>query len=517
MATGDARERLRLLGQADLGAWSEAATGGELWSIQRKIATAVSKRRARVAVPSAVASGKSHLAARLALAFYDAYTPGVPCAECKGPCGGSKVITTASKFDHLRFVLWGEIRTAYAALVERGVTLPGKMGVGQTLLLDDGSDHFIIGNSASSAEAFQGVHAAHILIIGDEATSIDEATQQGITGVLSTGDARLLLIFNPTTPDTYAALECSSPLTEVIRISAFDTPMFTGEDVPKGAYLISPEFVEELNAKGMGPGTYEYTTRIEANFWSLGEDSLITTISYDKALEGMLYGGTRVLGIDLAPYGNAENAIAYRNGNCLERLDVYPAMRMDDLWHGPITDAVKRFDPQYLIYDADGVGAGCIGYAEDAARHMSCGQLIPFRGAIKTGERFLNARSAWWWHLRRGLESGRIVIDIRDDKLRKQVTNIRYRITLNGEIRVETKEEMRKRGHESPDRGDAFLYAFSMIDNLPAAVSPAERFSPTQFMGLPDRTAATMMQRDMKRVRDRASERLHDADGMPDF
>src|SRR5690349_21451192 len=92
------RDQLRVLGQASLGAWIEVATGNELWNIQNEVADELSVPRAKVAVPSCNASGKTFLAARLALAFYDAYTPGAPCMQCdptgtRGGCRGSKVLT----------------------------------------------------------------------------------------------------------------------------------------------------------------------------------------------------------------------------------------------------------------------------------------------------------------------------------------------------------------------------------------------------------------------------------------
>ena len=99
--TTNARDRVRRLGQLDLGAWIETATDSQLWSIQRKICTAISKPNARVTVPSSFASGKTAVAGRIALAFYDAFTPGTPCNYCGGPCAGAKVITISSKYEHL--------------------------------------------------------------------------------------------------------------------------------------------------------------------------------------------------------------------------------------------------------------------------------------------------------------------------------------------------------------------------------------------------------------------------------
>lgn len=508
----NSRDRLRQLGQLDLGAWVEAATGTELWSVQRRIGAAASKRRARVAVPSCNASGKTYLGARLALAFYDAYTPGTPCQACGvGGCRGAKILTTSSKAEHLRDALWSEMRMAYQQLKDNGIVLPGVMAKGQNLRLEDDPSHFIVGYSPNHAEGFQGFHAPHKLILGDEATSLDAQMQQGITGLLATGDSRLLLIFNPTTDDTYAALECRSPRTEVIKIKAWDTPAFTGEAMPEGANLTTPEWLDELQDKGMGPGTYEWTTRVEADFWTIGDDVLISGDIFDKAYMTPHIEGTRALGVDLAPYGSDENIIAVRDGNSLVALKAFPSMRQDLLWEGPIADAVRAHDPHYLIWDADGVGSGVYGYADTIAlKHNARGGnvvLLPFRGGVKVDTRYNNARSAWWWNLRRRFEAGTLGLHIpTDDKLRSQVTDIRYSITDSGDIKVETKKHMKERGLESPDRGDALMYAFSMVDELPVPTKIIET-PVTDLSGVKDRSVETMWRKDMENLRRRHTKR----------
>ena len=493
--TVDARTRLRQLGQLDLGAWVEIATGDELWSVQQRIAEAISKPHSRVCVPSCNSSGKTWLAGRIALAFYDAFTPGTPCESCGGPCGGAKIITTSSKFEHLKDNLWGEIRLAYMAAKRRGMEPAGRLYEGDNLRLESAPKHFITGHNPRSAEGMQGYHAPHKLILGDEATALDEQISQGVTGLLASGDARLLLIFNPTTPDTWAAAETRAPRTEVIKITAWDTPHFTGEHAPAGASLVTPDFLAELSEKGMGEGTYEWTTRVCADFWDLSDDTLIPEIWYDRSTNQQGVEGTRSLGVDMATYGSAENVIAFRSGNHIERIQVYPAMRMDTFWRGPVMQAALEFDPDYVIYDGDGVGAGVSGEADGILRVMRPGtQALAFRGALKTSDRFHNARAAWYWALRRRFESDAIRIGFRDDKLRAQLTQIHYSVTAAGDIRIETKEEMRKRGFESPDRADAVMYACALQDSLPLPVSPANA-SQVKFFGVADHSEEAMWRR----------------------
>ncbi len=486
-------ERARLVAQANLANGIRVLTGEDLWTIQARIAEAVTGRRSKTAVSSCNASGKTWLAARLAVAFYVAFTPGTPCVLCDGPCGGSKVVTTSSKFEHLKDNLWGEIRQVVPKVEERlgiriGRLLPGD------LRLEDGPAHFIMGQAADKEEGFQGYHAAHKLIVGDEATAISEGVSRGITSLLASADSRLFLIFNPTTPDTYAANQFRSSGVEAFKIRAFDTPHFTGEAIPEDSNLITPEFLDELRSQGMGEGTYEWTTRVLADFWDLGDSTLIAHGWYDRCREIQpVYAGTRALGIDLAPYGSDENVIVERTGQAITGLKAYPAMRMDQLWRGPVRDYVERIQPHYVVYDADGVGAGAIGEADmiqDVMRDWG-GQVLGFRGGLKQGDRFMNARSAWWWSLRRRFEYGAIQVQVNDEKLRKQILDIHYSIKPTGEIRVETKEEMKRRGVGSPDRADALMYACALADDLPMYETRRPSQAETVF-GVSDRSEAAM-------------------------
>lgn len=492
-----------MLGQADLGAYIEIATGKKLWSVQRRIAKAVSQPRSKTVVPSCNASGKTHLAGRLALAFYDSFKPGTPCVICKGPCGGAKVITTSSKFDHLSDNLWGEIRMAYPAIVDRwgfdGRLMPGD------LRLDGGPNWFIIGQSAERAEGFQGYHAAHKLIIGDEATAIGDDVALGITRLLSSGDSRLCLILNPTTAETYAAHMSKTPGVETIRITAWDTPNFSegAEEAPEGSNLITPRYLLEMKQQGLGPGTYEWETSIAAKFWESADDSLISPAWVDASYTVQAFEGVKTLGIDMATYGTNENVITHRDGNEIVWQKVFPAQRMDTFWQGPILSAVMDVEPNYVIYDADGVGAGVSGEAELIQRRMLRwgGQVLPFRGALGVEGRYRNNRSMWWWALRRKLEAGVLKIRFRDPKLYAQLTALHYSVTDTGDIRIETKQEMTKRGMASPDRGDSLMYACAFSDDLPD-VKPAQYHHAENIFGVHSGSEQAMWGRILKKLDD---------------
>lgn len=532
----DSRDLLRVTGQKNLGAWVEAGTGNELWTIQHGVLGALSIPRARVAVPSCNASGKTFLAARAALAFYDAFTPGAPCVECdpqgtKGGCRGSKVLTTSSKETHLKDNLWGEIRLAISQLKANGVLLPGYLPPADTFLEDSPGNHFIRGQVATKEEGFQGYHAAHKLIIGDEATSVSTDVARGITSLLATADTRLLLIFNPTTNDTYAAQMSRSENFRTIRITAFDTPHFTGEHVPEGSNLVTPAFLEDLIAQGMGPGSYEWTTRVLAQFWDAGDDVLIPPAWVDKAKNADPFIlGTIGMGIDLASYGTNESVIAVRRGDNLVDITATPAGRVDHYINGdpddptlsPVQRKVRDYGPYIITYDADGLGAGAVGefsrlheWAKKKRFMHPESQIIGFRGGRKINDNYSNARSAWWWALRKRFERNAITMQVRDPKLDAQLSQITYSVKEAGAIRIETKDEMRRRGLESPDRADAVMYCFAFSEALPdPRVAQAQDFVVNAGHVLPDRSEVAG--HDLERLKRRGSATVNPVTGIPD-
>jgi hypothetical protein len=117
-----------------------------------------------------------------------------------------------------------------------------------------------------------------------------------------------------------------------------------------------------------------------------------------------------------------------------------------------------------MAVDADGLGAGVFDRLIELG--YPAGEIRGGKTAIEP-EDFVNARSEWYWNLRNRFENGEIDIDPNDEVLAKQLGDIKWKMTSNGQIQVESKDDMRKRGVPSTDRADALAYAFAYVD-LPA-------------------------------------------------
>jgi hypothetical protein len=62
---------------------------------------------------------------------------------------------------------------------------------------------------------------------------------------------------------------------------------------------------------------------------------------------------------------------------------------------------------------------------------------------------------------RESFEASEIDIDPEDDKLAAQLGSIKWTVDSRGRIKIESKDEMRKRGLPSPDRADTVAMAIS--------------------------------------------------------
>lgn len=516
LAPPSALVELRRAGQEDLGLWIKAVLGEELWSKQRQIATAISQPRAVVSAPSCNSSGKTHLAGRLVWAFHDSFAPGTPCAICGGPCQGSIVITVSSKWDHLRTVLWGEIRRArQKARLESAHWLTEPYPKALRVESNDDTKWYIIGENSNEPESIQGHHNAHKLIVADEATALDAIRGGALDSMLASGDARLLVIFNPTDDTSYVASLSRASTTSLHRITAYDTPIVgrmtrdeiiarwpgarpsphhrpSVEPIPTGATLINPEWLDHLYATGRGPGSLEWTTRVEADFWSSGADSLITRewVGQGRARLPRTNAG-RVMAVDLAPYGTAENVIAMKVGDTIKLpLRVIPGTLPGPLFREHVTPALIAERPDVFIYDADGVGSGVGTDVEmmlAAWRVAYPGQaeplVLPFRGAVHLKAAYTNLRSMSWWRLRTLLSGNLLSLNgPPDEELDLQLTILKYKMA-DGRIRVETKDELKTRlPGQHLDRADAVMMAAHYEFDTPRISVPPNQSASEEAM-----------------------------------
>jgi len=94
---------------------------------------------------------------------------------------------------------------------------------------------------------------------------------------------------------------------------------------------------------------------------------------------------------------------------------------------------------------------------------------VQFGSRADEPDRYMRKRDEIWGRVREWLLTGCLP---EDGDLADDLVTPEYKITLNGQIQMESKEEMKKRGHASPDIADALALTFaSAVARLDAPVS----------------------------------------------
>lgn len=473
----------------------EKFLGESLWSKQMAVADLMTSHK-RVAVRSCHGSGKTFLAARLALWWL--FTRPF-----------SSVLTTAPSNRQVVELLWKEIRVAYngAAVKLGGHILP------KAPKLTVADDWVLIGFSTDNPVNFQGWHSkGGTLVIFDEAPGVHAEIWKAVQGVLVSDQDRLLCIGNPVEPyGPFCDMFKESDVGKV-HISAYDTPNLRtddGVDVVPG--LCSASWVKEKK-KSWGEDSPLFQSRVLGEFPTTHDSVVVPMDWMSKANErweldrvgGRLDQHPVHLGVDVARLGSDATVLAEYVENVGVRKLV--RLRKQDTMAtcGDVVNHANAIAATTVNVDADGLGAGVFDRVNevfsggdsmlfideksglDASRHggvtrsnpkdsesamksraygASSPRVREVRGGMrpKISDRFFNLRAEWYWTLREKLDpSNDNPISLPpDDKLFSQLTSIRWRLNSKGQIRIEGKDEMRTRGMQSPDEADAVVYALS--------------------------------------------------------
>lgn len=450
--------------------------GANLWGKQQEIATSVRDYR-EVYIPSCHGSGKSYSLGNIVLWALYAHSPSI-------------IITTAPTNRQVEKVLWQEIRRAHGRSI---VPLGGNL-LNKELKLDD--KWFAFGFSSDDPSNFSGSHEAYVLVVIDEATGIKQAHWEAIEGLLSNERAHLVAIGNPTDPASEFCLRVQNMPkgARVIHISAFDTPNFTRAgitqaDIANGTWeqklaaagglanekLVTPRWVAGIYAK-YGPDSPMWVSRVLGQVPQSSTDTLIPLSWALAAVERWkertellergiqtFQGGDQVLGVDVARYGDDLSCRCFRDGYYVHPLQV--SAKEDNMTTAGRVMADHAAHPHAPIRVDVGMGTGVI----DRLRELHV-QVEEFNFGAESSDpvRWDNLKAEGFWHLRSLFEQNLIMIPDDEDLIR-DLTQMKYKIiNSEGTIRMEKKEDMKKRTGFSPDRADALMMAFAHLPEGPA-------------------------------------------------
>lgn len=367
------------------------------------------------------------------------------------PC---KVACTAPTSHQLNDVLWGEI-AKWANKLDPAWKDLLLIKQDRVELKAAPRESFAVARTArkEQPEAFQGFHSEHMLFVVDEASGVEDIIFQVGQGAMSTPGAKTLMAGNPTRTSGffYESHHKMRDNWDTFRVSCED------------AKMVDQAFVDEM-LKQYGEESNVYRVRVLGEFPLDEDDSVIPLGLVEDAVtrEVEQIPGDIVWGLDVARFGDDITALAKRQKNVL--LEPIKAWSKVDLMQtvGRVVEEYReaRDKPDVIMVDVIGLGAGVV----DRLRELG----LPVR-PINVGEspaikdKYMKLRDELWFRAREWfMEKNCKIHD--DSTLISELVQPKYQINSSGRIKVEGKDEMKKRGLKSPNHADAFLLTLAVQD-----------------------------------------------------
>jgi len=323
-------------------------------------------------------------------------------------------------------------------------------------------------DKSQQANTLAGLHGRHPLVLCDEVGDYPDGVVVAAEAVLATlvngkpPDGRIILAGNPTSTE--------GPLYRVTmrdRARWFVQEITSDPKDPLRSPRVDPEWVQaQIDTWGIDSDFVK--VNILGQFPSQQANKLIGPDTVQTAAARKIEPGFQqdalVFGLDVARYGDNASVLFQRQGNMSWRPKVWRELDLMSLADQVATEFVTK-NPAALFVDQSGVGGGIV----DRLRQMGIPVLAIDFGGAPLDNRFADRRSEMYWKMADWLKRGGTIPD--DVALRQELVSPNYSWKATGKItkfKLESKDEMKKRGVSSPDMADALALTFAAPVVTPA-------------------------------------------------
>ena len=310
--------------------------------------------------------------------------------------------------------------------------------------------------SEHNSEAFAGLHnkGKRVVLIFDESSAIADIIWEVAEGALTDKDTEIIwaVFGNPTRNDgrfnkcfngdrhrwkTWQVDSRTVSITNKQQIS--DWVEDYGED---------SDFVR-VRVRGVFPNVSDRQF-IPSSYVEMARARRISVLQYNFA--------AKIIAVDPSWTGSDEFTITLRQGNYYKLLAKYPKNDDDFVMAGYIAGFEDSEKADAVFVDL-GYGTGIVSAGKQLKRNW---MLVPFGGA-SNDPGFANKRAEMWNLMKQWLKDGGCIPD--EPILCAQIIGPEYYIKATGanagKIILESKEDMKKRGVESPNRADGLALTFA--------------------------------------------------------
>ena len=305
-------------------------------------------------------------------------------------------------------------------------------------------------------DAFAGVHSTQgVMLIFDESSGIPEPIYTVSEGFFTepTPDRFWFTFSNPrrNTGAFYESFHSAAQFWHKHQIDARDV-----EGTDQKVYKqIGEQYGEQSNV-----------FRVEVQgIWPRSDDQTIISAELVRAAMErdveLTASEPIVWGVDIARMGNDASAICKRQGNTVFEVKTFKQLDLMELC-GVITNEFRTTpisaQPVEVCLDAGGLGIGVYDKLNEEGtvpvRAVNVSEAPSIKGT------YLNLRVELWFNIRDWLMRRDCSLP-KDDTLFAELIAPQYDFNSVGKIRMESKQQMRRRGIASPDRADALALSFA--------------------------------------------------------
>lgn len=317
--------------------------------------------------------------------------------------------------------------------------------------------------SAHNSEAFAGTHEENVMMVFDEASGIDDIIWEVAAGAFTSHGGIWLAFGNPTR-NVGRFYEAAFGR----QRKRWDTYVIDARDAKMRNDQLIQEWLEDwgedsdyfrVRVRGLPPkqGPLQFISSAVAH----------AAVMREVPAEALSDRLPRLMALDVARQGDDQSALVMRQGRKLLELadgDYIKRYKERDITQLclRVNQVIAENYPDIVFVDGTGIGAGAVDYL----RAMGHDNIVEVHGgeAPSDNKVFLNKRIEMWDRMRRWLEGA----DIPDDaQLLIDLTTPEFAFEQRSQkMRLESKEDMKKRGADSPDSGDALAMTF--YHNVPS-------------------------------------------------
>ena len=286
-----------------------------------------------------------------------------------------------------------------------------------------------------------------------EASGIPDVVFQVGEGAMSTPGAKTIMCGNPTRSDGffYEAFHSQRDQWHCQTVSCED------------ATTVSEDFLDNMAAK-YGSESNIYRVRVLGEFPTQSDDVLLPLHLVEEAVKRDIEASPTtpvVWGLDVARFESDRSALAKRQGQVLiEPIKSWQnkdLMEMAGIVLAEVDATPYQLRPQAIYIDAIGIGAGLA----DRLQELDLPAVaVSVSETASLKDRFSRLRDELFWNCREWFEQRDCKLP-NDTALISELTGIRYKYLSNGKLKIESKDEMKRRGQRSPDIADAFVLSFA--------------------------------------------------------